>query len=131
FVGSARVITARGSNPGDEYPTARTRWTGQLMSGVEIQATVFRNLWRRDWLEEPPALLEMIGFILCGALLGFGLVLLRPLPAVIWAAGSTLLVVFAALALSWAQGLWFPWIIVVGAHVPFALVWSILSFVVR
>ena len=131
FVGKSRVITARGGNSGDEYPTPRTRWTGHRLSGVEIQATVFSNLWRRDWLEELPKLGEAALFILCGAFFGFGLALLRPLAAVVWAAAGTLVLGLGALALFGTQRLWFPWLIVAGAQVPVALGWSVLSFVMR
>jgi hypothetical protein len=129
FVGRSRLITARGGVADDEYPIPDTRWTGQLLSGVEIQATAFLNLWRRDWLEQPAEFLEAALFISCGALLGFVLALFRPIPALTGAAVAMALA--GALGLYWNQRFWFPWLIVAGAQIPFALGWSVLSFVLR
>ncbi|HWX22159.1 MAG TPA: serine/threonine-protein kinase [Candidatus Binatia bacterium] len=131
FVGRTRVITTRGGNSGDEYRTPLTRWTGQLASGVEIQATAFVNLWRRDWLREPPPVAESGLFIVFGVAFGFGLALLRPVPALAGAAAGVVVVGLGSLALFWTQRLWFPWVITVAAQIPFALVWSVLGFVLR
>jgi len=131
FVGATRVITPRGGNSGDEHRTPHTRWSGQLLSGVEIQATVFLNLLRRDWLSRPPATAEAAFFILCGGLLGFVLALARPLPALGWGAAAVILTALATLILFSAKRMWFPWLIVAGAQVPFALGCSVLGFVLR
>jgi CHASE2 domain-containing sensor protein len=127
FVGRSRIITPRGADPGDEYPTPY----GQRLSGVEIQATVFLNLLRGDWIEEMPWPVEAMVFILCGALAGYGLAFARPLPALGWAVVGALLVGAGALLLFATQRLWFNWLVVAGVQIPFALGWSVLSFVQR
>lgn len=131
FVGWSRVLTPSGAKPGDEHRTPHTRWTGYLHTGVEIEATVLLNLLRRDWVEQLPWPVEAALFTACGVLFGFGLARLRPLPALGWAAAGVGLVGIGALGLFSAQRIWFPWLIVVGVQIPFALGWSVLCFVQR
>src|SRR6185503_8489298 len=45
-------------------------------------------------------------------------------------AGS-LLVAVGALALFSSRSIWFPWLIVVGVQIPFAFLWSVLTFIQR
>jgi len=59
FVGEAPMITYQGAKGFDNHPTPHTRWTGQQLAGVELQATAFLNLIRREWLEELSALAEL------------------------------------------------------------------------
>jgi CHASE2 domain-containing sensor protein len=131
FVGRTRVITTRGGNSGDEYRTPLTRWNGQLLSGVEIQATAFVNVWRRDWLTELPPWAEAALLIFCGAVFGFGLTLVRPVPALAWAAAGVALVALGSWMLFSTRHVWFPWLLIVAVQVPFALAWSTLAFVLR
>jgi hypothetical protein len=131
FVGRSRIITPTGANPGDEYRTPHTRWTGYLHSGVEIQATVFLNLLRHDWAEKLPWPMETVVVIAFGALFGFGLAQVRPLAAFGGAAAGSLLVAAGALALFSARNIWFPWLIVAGVQIPLAFLWSVLTFVQR
>jgi CHASE2 domain-containing sensor protein len=131
FVGRSHSITTQGGNTGDDYRTPLSRWTGQLTSGVEVQATAFVNLWRRDWLSELPAGAEAALFVVMGAAFGFGLALLRPVPAAGGAAAGLVVVGLGSVALFSAQRLWFPWLIVIGVQIPFALGWSVWSFLLR
>jgi CHASE2 domain-containing sensor protein len=131
FVGRSHSITTQGGNSGDDYRTPLSRWTGQLTSGVEVQATAFVNLWRRDWLTELPQWAEAALFIITGVVIGFGLALLRPVPAAGGAAAGVVMVGLGSVALFSAQRLWFPWLIVIGVQIPFALGWSVLSFLLR
>src|SRR6185436_6538481 len=38
----------------DEHRATYTRWTGQTIPGVELHATAYLNLVRREWLQEVP-----------------------------------------------------------------------------
>jgi serine/threonine protein kinase len=53
------------------------------------------------------------------------------LPALGWAMAGIILAGTGAVALLLAGRLWFPWVIVAGFQVPFALGWSVLGFVQR
>lgn len=131
FVGRSFAITAQGPGSGDEHRTSLTRWTGRRLNGVEIQATVFNNLLQRDWLEAMPGWLEALILVACGAGFGFGLAQFRPLAALAGSVVGTALVVLGTGVLFGAQRIWFPWLIVVGAQIPMACAWSVLSFVLR
>jgi CHASE2 domain-containing sensor protein len=127
FVGKTPVLTTQGIDRADLYRTPYTRWTGRLLSGVEVQATVFLNLFRRDWLERVAPALEMGLFVLFALLFGFGLGLVRPGTAVALAALGAPVVTGGACLLVWGGRLWFPWLAVVSAQVPFALSWALLG----
>ena len=131
FVGRSQMVTSRGATQGDEYATPLTRWTGYRHSGVEIQATVLLNLLRGDWLEKLPGLAEAVLFVVCGIVFGFGLALPRPLPALGGAAAGGAVVCAGAFALFASQRIWFPWLVVAGVQIPFALAWSLFSYVQR
>lgn len=131
FIGRSFAITPRGPGSGDEHRTPLTRWTGQQLAGVEVQATLFANLLLRDWLVQMPVWLELLSLVVCGAAFGFGLMQLRPLPALSVAAAGAALVLLAAGILFSTQRVWFPWLIVVGAQLPVAAGWSVLAFVLR
>jgi CHASE2 domain-containing sensor protein len=131
FVGRSFAITARGPGSGDEHRTALTRWSGRLMNGVEIQATVFSNLLRRDWLGQVPAWLEALLLLLVGAGLGFGLARFRPLLALALATITAALVLVATALLFDTTRIWFPWLIVVAVQIPVAAGCSVLAFVLR
>jgi len=131
FVGRSRVITPTGTQAGDEYRTPHTRWTGCRHSGVEIQATVFLNLLRRDWAEKLPWYQETLLVVAFGIVFGSGLAQVRPFTALGAAAAGSLLVGAGALALFSIRSTWFPWLIVVGVQVPMAFLWSVLAFMQR
>lgn len=111
----------------DEYYTPYSR---QLVPGVDVQATQFLNLIRGDWLTRP-SLAETITIVLAGILFGFGLVFFRPLVATVvaiaCAAGTTLAVFY----LFRHQPVWFPWLIIVAAQIPIALLWSVIFNSIR
>jgi adenylate cyclase len=126
FVG-ARIMTKYSGERKDEYPspfsymTPDTPFTG----GVEIQATAFLNLLRNERLLRLSINAELGLILLCGALAGFGLALLRPM-------GSTIAAL--ALAISMAAGnylmfahlhRWFSWETFVLAQLPVAWVFSV------
>ena len=126
FVG-ARILTRGSNDRKDEYPSPFSVWLGEkgFMSGVEIQATMFLNLLRGDWLNRFPPNVERLWLVIFGVAFGMGLVLMRPLPSAGMAVGGMLLVAVACHFLFRYGLIWFPWLIV-GAQVCVALGWSVL-----
>jgi adenylate cyclase len=125
FVG-ARILTRFANDRKDEYRTPYSFWTKdkQFVSGVEIQATMFLNLLRGDWLWRFPFAIERIVLILVGAAIGFLLMQLRP-----WFAGLTALVLVVVVALATylvfvSTRAWFPSLILV-AQIGFVTLISI------
>jgi hypothetical protein len=94
---------------------------------VEIQATAFLNLLRRDWLTRFTPGLEFSLIILSGLIFGFGLSLLRPWGALGVAVFGIVAVASGAILLFWQTHSWFAWSIVCLVQVPSALLWSILA----
>jgi adenylate cyclase len=119
FVG-ARILTRFAGDRKDEYRTPYSFWTSdkstsdkEFVSGVEIQATMFLNLLRGDWLWRFPFYTERTALIVFGAAIGFLLMQLRP-----WFAGFTALVLVLAVALATylvfvSTRAWFPSLILV------------------
>ncbi|MBK7997677.1 MAG: adenylate/guanylate cyclase domain-containing protein [Verrucomicrobia bacterium] len=126
FVG-ARMFTKFSGERKDEYRTPYSSWMLQklFMSGVEIQATIFLNLIRGDWLNRLPLSTERWALTLVGFLAGFGLARLRPAIAV----GTALLGAAAVMIMAWflctTSRVCFPWLIVVVVQIPLALLWAI------
>lgn len=125
FVG-ARLFTVYAGERKDEFRTPYSSWSKQnpFMPGVEVQATIFLNLWRGDWLTRWPVTTERILLIVLGAVVGFGLVQFRPLIA----SGAALICMILAGLLVYLifryQRIWFPWLIF-ECQIAVALLWSI------
>src|SRR5262249_33061760 len=137
FVG-ARLHTKMPGERKDEYLSPHSSWEQRLsptgeserqpdfMSGLEIQATMFLNLIRGDWLMRTTSATERGWILLLGILFGYGLVLFRPFVAVGVALLGGAAVVFVSYRFFENQRIWFPWLIVVGAQIPLALICSII-----
>jgi len=109
----------------DVFRTPFTAWTGQLMPGVELVATMFLNLLHHDYVRRMPDWGEVGLLVLASVLFGGGLVLARPLQAVGLAALGMAAVAVAGLALFWLGDIWWGWTVVAGGQIPCALAWSI------
>jgi adenylate cyclase len=126
FVG-ARIMTKFAGDRKDEYPSPFTVWQGNqgFMSGVEIQATMFLNLQRGDWISRWSTPTEHALIIVFGVLLGGGFVFFRP----VWSGVLALIVVGLVMAL--AYGLFvgnlvvFPWMLI-AVQAGVAALWSML-----
>jgi CHASE2 domain-containing sensor protein len=128
FVGKGLVF----SGNEDRFSTPFTLWTQQQMSGVEIQARIFANLVRRDWLQRLPAGIELSLLCLSGMIIGAGLSLCRPPWAFGIALGGMFVFTFLAIAiLVSVERYWFPWMTVVGAQMPLGLMWAVLGNSIR
>jgi adenylate cyclase len=133
FVGG-RLLTKMIADRRDEFANPYSFWIprqialkqgGFFSPGVEVQATMFLNLIRGDWLRRPAAWTEWIVVVITGIVFGYGLVRLRPFAAT-GAALAGLVMVAGASHLLFVKWLtWFPWLILT-VQVGVALAWSIL-----
>jgi adenylate cyclase len=125
FVG-ARLFTRFAGDRKDEYRNPFSYWSdrNRFISGVEVQATMFLNLLRGDWLTRWPAAGERLALIALGILLGLALLQFRPWAASGVALGATLVISATAYWLFARHGVWFPWLLIV-AQIVVALLWSI------
>ena len=120
FIG-ARLLTRFAGDRKDEFRSPYALWLKDnvFMPGVEIQATQFLNLIRRDWLVRSNAEPWTVAFI--GILAGLALARLRPWTAVA-AAIITAIAVVAVSYLSFSSAhVWFPWLIPAAVQLPAAL----------
>jgi len=125
FVG-AKIQTHLAAERKDEYSTPfsylpENKW----MCGAAIHATAFLNIIRGDYLRVFPYWLNRVLVVAFGILLGGGLVLCRPVLAVVVGLLLTLPVYRANYYAFTAHYYWFPWLIVVAVQIPFAVVWAV------
>jgi|GEM_PF-359775 len=123
FIGAQQNTGFTGSAK-DTSLTPFSGATGTLTSRVEIQATIFLNLIKGDWLVRLPHALEITLVILLGLVAGWTLAMLRMWSAL--AVGALVAVGVAAGALGlfrWQQA-WFPWTLLI-AQTGLALASSI------
>jgi adenylate cyclase len=125
FVG-AKIQTHLAMERKDEYSTPFSfRLENKWMCGVAIHATAFLNLIRGDFLREFPWWFNRGMILALGILFGGGLVLCRPISAVVIGLLSTLPIAFADYyAFRWYY-YWFPWLIMVAVQIPAAIVWAV------
>jgi CHASE2 domain-containing sensor protein len=123
FIGAEPQSSLPG-NGEDEFSTPFTRWTGESKGGVEILLTEYLNLMNGDWLWRPPAWLEILILVVTGTLAGAGFCRMKFGVAAATAAGGAVAVSLAAVSWSYFTNYWFPWLIVSGGQIPFALAWA-------
>jgi adenylate cyclase len=80
---------------------------------VEIHATATLNFLNGNWLNRLPFLAEFWLILSIAFAGGYGLVLLRPLTAVLVSLLAVILASMVAFYLAWHYQLWFAWLIVV------------------
>ena len=133
FVG-ARMLTKFAGERKDEYSSPFTYWLqgdtdnsqrGLFLSGVELQATMYLNLVRGDWLSRAPWWVERLLIAALGLLFGFGLVRFRPLQATGLAVVGLTAVAGLAYFVFRQKLVWGPWLIVV-VQIGAAHSWSVL-----
>lgn len=124
FIGKkGRLLSVDGTAYEDMHDTAFTRWTGEQMSGAEIQATAFLNLVRGDSLKEHGPLAGIV-VLLVGGFYGCGLLLVRPVPGAVMAWAGVMLLAGLDLYLVEYHYYWFPWAVPALVQIPLALGWS-------
>jgi adenylate cyclase len=124
IVGSS-LKTLAANERKDELRTPYTR--DGFCPAVDIHATQALNLLRSDWLTRTSSKTDCGLLIFAGIVFGFGLSLFRPLPAVFLAAVGGLAVAASAQMLFNYDRLWFPWMLIVAAQIPIALLWSVVT----
>jgi adenylate cyclase len=106
----------------------RTPYTfNRFCPAVDIHATQALNLLHGDWLTRTGSKTEVVVLTCAGILFGFGLSLFRPFPAVVLAGAGGLGVAVIAQCLFDQERVWFPWMIIVAAQMPVALLWSVVT----
>lgn len=123
FIG-AEPQSSMPDNEPDEFSIPYTPRTGQSKGGVEILLTEYLNLMNGDWLRRPPAWLEILVLAVAGILAGAGFCRMKFWVAAVTAAGVAVAVALAAVSWSYFTNYWFPWLIIVGGQIPFALAWA-------
>jgi adenylate cyclase len=115
FIG-AKVITKLQNERNDAYRNPFSFFMerkGQepLIYGVEVQATMFLNLLRGDWLRRPSFYVETWAILLFGAIVGYGFMRMRPVVAIIVALLALFVVVVVCRQLFIYKLIWLPWLI--------------------
>lgn len=109
----------------EAFRTPYSRWGGAMFPGVEILATGYLNLERKEALARMPPLFAFGLITLAGLLLGGGMMRLS-LPLAVGVGGcGILLVLLLALGLQSWEHIWFSWMIVAGVEVPAAFAWRL------
>lgn len=124
FVG-AKIQTHLAAERKDEYSTPFSdRDDHKWAAGVTIHATAFLNLLRGDYLRRAYSVepFLMAGF---GILFGTLFVLLRPVTATVAALLAAYPIYYADYYAFAHYHYWFPWLIVLVAQIPAALVWGV------
>jgi CHASE2 domain-containing sensor protein len=127
FVGKFPVSTPTGPDSTDVVNTAVSRGTGQGVPGVEVQATIFLNLVRKDWLKRLSPVFGSMTLLGCAVFCGFMIGLLRPWVAA-WVAAAAAVLCFTIAAVAMNQfELSLPWLVIGAIQIPCALAWSAIA----
>jgi CHASE2 domain-containing sensor protein len=111
----------------DEFATPSQRWSGAPQPGVVLQAAAFLNLLHGNWLEQMPALLEMVLLLSLGAVGALIIARFRPWIGAVAAVIIIATVFTGACALVFFAHRWCAWMVVAGAEIPFAFAWTVVA----
>ncbi|MBC7822214.1 MAG: adenylate/guanylate cyclase domain-containing protein [Planctomycetaceae bacterium] len=109
----------------DEFANPYSRWGHLFMTGLEVHATEFSNLYHGDWLVRMPRLLEIALFLGCGLLIGALASLVSPRKGIAGMVVVAIVVAVAGCCLVWQARMWFNWLIPVLVQVPMGIMWSV------
>ncbi|HEX3625950.1 MAG TPA: CHASE2 domain-containing protein [Verrucomicrobiae bacterium] len=110
----------------NEYEDDKFNSPEKVLGGVEVVATSYLNLVRGDWLRRAGWPVEVLAFIMTGAISGMVLSRFSRWRAIGVTFILMLLFSLAGIGLSQLTNYWFPWLMVVGAQVPCALAVAVL-----
>jgi hypothetical protein len=105
----------------DEFRTPYVRWTGESSGGVEIMLTSFLNLANGDWLRRPAWWIELAILVIAGILIGGSLCRMKLPMACVCAAALAIAIALGAISSSYFTNYWFPWLVISGGQIPWAL----------
>jgi CHASE2 domain-containing sensor protein len=126
FIGNDPGTTYFAIGEEDKFNIPHTAWTAEGVGGVKIMATAYLNLVRGDWLRRASWPVEGFLLIALGAVSGIVLSHYSRWRAIGVAALVAIFFSVAGIELSQITNYWFPWLMVVGAQVPCALVVAVL-----
>jgi adenylate cyclase len=125
FVG-AKLLTHLAAERKDEFSTPFSYLPqNQFMAGVCIHATAFLNIIRGDYLRMLPYWANRGLIVAIGVIFGGGLVLCRPVLAVVLGLLCAWPIYRADFYAFTHWYYWFPWLIVVAVQIPAAIVWAV------
>lgn len=121
FVGANTAMGYSGKPGTDYFKSPYTRWSGQEIPGVEINATSYANLVRDDWLRRLPPVMEFAVILLVGLVAGYVLALVEPVAGLIVAATAVVLLGVLLPSQVWLTRVWLPWCVPCFGQIPIAL----------
>jgi adenylate cyclase len=124
FIGGRSGIGVLGLGK-DEFRHPLSRLTNDYIPGPELQATIFSNLYRGEWLNRLSEPVETGIILAFGVLLAAVLPRFTPVLATLAALGITVVFVLAVLWVVFTQRVWFAWGVPVFVQVPLGLGWAI------
>ncbi len=124
FMGQGVTTGDRGDKK-DEFPSPFSVVANSFIPGVEVHATIYHNLMRKDWLTRLHWALETLLILGGGSLFGYGLSRFRPIAAGVLAALGMILTIALAMFLFTSMRIWFAWLILF-VQIPVAFVWSLM-----
>jgi CHASE2 domain-containing sensor protein len=119
FIGGGPQVGFPGETK-DPKSTPFSRFTGQQMPGVEIQATMFLNLQRGESLSRLSSGKEFLLILVAGILSALVLSRMRPVPGLVWCCVLMLAVSVPAILIFWSKRIWFDWVLISGVQFPVA-----------
>ena len=104
----------------DEFATAFTRRSDEMMRGVELQATMYLNLVRNEWLVRLPWWGELLLILGAGALFGWGATKFNPTKGAVVAIAEALVFSVIAIVVFWTFRTWMNWVLIAWVQAPVA-----------
>lgn len=130
FVG-AHIVTYLQGQRKDEYRSPYSSFVKEdissvlFMPGTEIHANAVLNLLHNSWLTRLPRGQEQLMIILYGCFFGIVLAHLRPFIALVVTIISMVGTTVSSYYVFSEFRIWSPWLIVVAAQIPAAMLWSV------
>jgi len=126
FIGG-RTETQSWGKDTDVFATPFTKWNSTFIPGVELAAIAYANLMNQDWLHRIGFFTELVLLLVAGAILGFGLQIVRPRTAIWLSLLIAVLLVLAVITLVLSSRIWFSWMVVGLVQLPCALIFRLFA----
>ncbi|MBL9173837.1 MAG: CHASE2 domain-containing protein [Verrucomicrobiales bacterium] len=126
FVGAKTTFATMGPST-DYYWSPYPFSDPRQMPGVEVTATSFLNLLRRDFLFRLSPWAELLLILALGAVVGYLGVYFEPGHAIAGGLICALAAGILCMSQVWISHHWFPWLAFSGIEVPVAICWAVVS----